>query len=89
METFNLNNEHLVHPFEPKAVDYWTRKWGIKAQQLHEAILETGSIRPKVLRDHLAGKGLIFTWPGALRKLRKQIRILAAKFNGSYYEEPH
>lgn len=87
MQTFNLNKEHLVYPYEPKAVRYWTKKWGIKAQQLHEAILETGSIRPKVLRAHLANKGVILTWPGMIRKIKNNFYVLSKKFNGSYYEE--
>jgi len=84
MLTFKLNKETLVYPYKPKVVNYWTKKWGIKTQQLNEAILETGSIRSRVLRAHLAKKGIIFTMSGAVRSVKKWFITLSNKFNGTY-----
>jgi hypothetical protein len=87
MQTYKIENKNLEYPFEPRAINYWAKKWGINVQQVHDAILETGSIRPKVLREHLAKKGIIFSLSGYLRKLRSSLTLLMAKYNGSYYDE--
>jgi hypothetical protein len=32
---------------------YWTKKWGITNAQLNDAILQTGSLRTRVIRHYL------------------------------------
>jgi hypothetical protein len=36
---------------------YWTKKWRVNAQQINEAILETGSVNLKDIKNVLKKKG--------------------------------
>ena len=47
----------FIHPEDDNDVAYWTHKWGVNARQINDAILETGSIRTKDIRDVLIKKG--------------------------------
>ena len=48
-----------LDPFEGNEIRYWTRKWGITADQLHAAIMDTGSSEVSELEASLKSKGAI------------------------------
>ncbi|MBA3665358.1 MAG: DUF3606 domain-containing protein [Bacteroidetes bacterium] len=76
---FNLHDNQVIYPCERKQINFWAKKWGIRAQELNEAILETGSIKRKVLKSYLEKKGILFSVSGSLRKLKSQIQMMADK----------
>jgi len=78
---FNLHENQVIYPCEHKQVNYWAKKWGVKAQQLNDAILETGSIKRKVIKNYLEKKGIIFSVSGSLLTLRKRMKQLIDSFN--------
>ncbi len=43
----------LIHPEDSSNILYWTKKWGISARQLSDAILHTGSVSPARLKEYL------------------------------------
>lgn len=43
----------LVHPEDSSNILYWTKKWGVSARQLSDAILHTGSINSVQLKEYL------------------------------------
>ncbi|MGZ3919025.1 MAG: DUF3606 domain-containing protein [Bacteroidia bacterium] len=78
---FNLHENQVIFPCEHKQVNYWAKKWGVKAQQLNDAILETGSIKRKVIKDYLEKKGIIFSVSGTIRKLKNRVKEFLDKFD--------
>lgn len=52
----------LICPGELEEVAFWTKKWRITVDQLHDAIIETGSINIKELKEHLIQKGVLFSF---------------------------
>lgn len=77
---FNLHKNQIIYPCENKQLNFWAKKWGVKADQLNEAIIQTGSINRTVIKNYLERKGVIFSLSGAVRSLRDKIRLLADKF---------
>lgn len=57
--TAMIYTTEYLDPMETAQVQYWSRKWRITCNQLFDAILDTGSMRINVLRQHLENKGLI------------------------------
>jgi hypothetical protein len=43
----------LIHPEDSSNVLYWTKKWGVSARQLRDAILHTGSVNSMQLKEYL------------------------------------
>ncbi len=43
----------LIHPEDSNNILYWTKKWGVSARQLSDAILHTGSVNPACLKEYL------------------------------------
>jgi hypothetical protein len=62
--------DHIIYPGETAQVNYWTKRWGIDAAQLHEAILQTGSLRVKEIREYLKKKKFSFTVTGIKQFIR-------------------
>lgn len=60
----------IIYPGEIAQVNYWTRKWGISRAELHEAILETGSLRVAEIKNYLKKKRVSFSLPGLLQFIR-------------------
>lgn len=54
--------EQFICPGELEEVTFWTKKWGITVDQLNDAIIETGSINIKELKEHLIQKGVLFSF---------------------------
>lgn len=77
---FNLHKNQIIYPCENKQVNFWAKKWGVKADQLNEAIIQTGSIKRKVIKSYLEKKGFIFSISGSIRKIKNKIRQMANKF---------
>lgn len=46
-----------IHPEDQNDLAYWTRKWGVNAREINDAILETGSVRLEDIKNVLARKG--------------------------------
>jgi hypothetical protein len=68
---FDLHQKEFIYPCESKDMKFWSRKWGISPNQLNEAILQTGSIKRKVLRKYLEKKGVLFSFAGLFRNTKK------------------
>lgn len=62
--------DHIIYPGETAQVNYWTRKWGISRADLHEAIMATGSLRVRELKDHLKRKRMSFSFSGLLQFIK-------------------
>lgn len=77
---FNLHKNQIIYPCENKQVNFWAKKWGVKADQLNEAIVQTGSIKRKVIKSYLEKKGFIFSISGSIHKIKNKIRQMANKF---------
>jgi hypothetical protein len=43
----------LIHPEDSSDVRYWAKKWGVSARQIFDAIIDTGSLDPKQIRQVL------------------------------------
>ncbi len=43
----------LIHPEDAVNLLYWTKKWGVSIQRLHDAILYTGSVNPTKVKEYL------------------------------------
>lgn len=71
MSLYNFNKTAVIYPWEQDQVNSLVRKWRISANQLNEAILETGSINRRVIRQYLEQKGVILSFG----KLMKYIRV--------------
>jgi hypothetical protein len=69
----NSMENQLIYPGEASQVSYWTKRWGITAGELHEAILETGSLGVNEIRGYLLKKNCSFTFKGIIQFLRLQI----------------
>lgn len=54
-----MYTKEYLDPMETAQVQYWSKKWRITSNQLFDAIIDTGSMRINVLRQHLESKGLI------------------------------
>jgi len=70
------SDSDLILPYDRLQVDYWTRKWGISQKQLHDAILDTGSIKTSVIRSYLEKKGQVFTLRGFMKGVKIRIAAL-------------
>jgi hypothetical protein len=64
------NRTQLIYPGDREQVYFWTKKWRVTDGQLNEAIIETGSIQVKVIKNYLAEKGLVFSFPHFIRRLK-------------------
>ena len=71
MAFYNLNKTTVIYPWEQDQVNHLTKKWRISALDLNQAILETGSINRRVIKNYLVQKGVILS----LRRLWKFIKI--------------
>jgi hypothetical protein len=80
MTSFDLN-EDIIYPYESQQMNFWAKKWGIQTSELHEAIIQTGSINRKVIREYLENKGIVFSLSGFMLKLRNRLALFADKFN--------
>jgi len=45
--------DNFIHPEDAGNIVYWTKKWGVSIQQLHEAILYTGSLNSEKVKAYL------------------------------------
>lgn len=61
MRNQNGNKNELIYPSDNDQVIFWTKKWGISAKQLNDAILETGSVNVKEIKHYLCRKGILFS----------------------------
>lgn len=62
--------DRIIYPGEAAQVKYWTRRWGISRAELHEAILETGSLRVAEIKNYLKKKQFSFSLSGLLQLIR-------------------
>lgn len=65
--------ETFIYPGEKDQVNFWTKKWGVTAGQLNEAILQTGSIRANEIRSYLVDKGMLFSFSNVVIYLKNLI----------------
>ena len=47
----------VIHPEDQNDLAYWTRKWGVNARQINDAILETGCTRMEDIKNVLRKNG--------------------------------
>lgn len=67
-----------LHPWDSNEMVQWSRKLGISYQQLNDAVIDTGSLNIKDIRNYLREKGVLFS----LEKLRQYLtRIIHSSFN--------
>jgi hypothetical protein len=45
--------DNFIHPEEQGNLQYWSKKWGVSSYQLHEAIMNTGTLSADKLRQYL------------------------------------
>ena len=57
MNYFTTSKRSVIRPEDQNDLAYWTRKWGVNARQINDAILETGSIRLEDIKYVLRKKG--------------------------------
>ncbi|MCW3072494.1 MAG: hypothetical protein JWO44_2384 [Bacteroidetes bacterium] len=62
--------DHIIYPGETAQLNYWTRKWGVSRAELHEAIMQTGSLRAWEIKEHLKKKRISFSLSGILQFIR-------------------
>lgn len=51
----------FIYPGETTQMDYWTKRLGINKMQLHEAIMETGSLKVEDIKNYLRKKKFSFS----------------------------
>jgi len=71
--TININKNmenNIIYPGEAAELNYWTRKWGVSRMELHEAILQTGSLQVKEIKGHLKKKRFRFSPSGVLQFIK-------------------
>jgi hypothetical protein len=68
-------DEELLYPGDKERTFFWTKRWGITNAQLNDAIIETGSINTRILRNHLAEKGLIFSFSFFLERILDRKKV--------------
>jgi hypothetical protein len=61
MMLFKSKEESEIIPYESTTIDSWAKKWGVQTQQLNEAIVSTGSLQVKVIKNYLEQKGDIIS----------------------------
>jgi hypothetical protein len=77
---FNLHRRQAVFPFDGSHLNAMARRWGIQPNDLTDAIMQTGSLKRRVIRNYLAKKGLVFTLNGLFYHTRKRLGKFIAKF---------
>ncbi len=71
MKLFNFYGyETSIYPGERDLVNFWTAKWGVSKEQLHEAIIETGSIDTRKIKTYLINKGFVFSFFGVINYIK-------------------
>jgi hypothetical protein len=70
----NLLNQHnmsqfIIHPEEPRDLNRWATKWGISEQQVRLAIIETGCVDSRNIKEYLRKKGTFFSFRNFALKL--------------------
>jgi hypothetical protein len=81
MILFDLRSNEAVFPFENDRVMRMARRWGVKRDQIEEAIIQTGSLKRAVIRDYLAKKGVVFSFSGFFFLTRKRWKVMISKLN--------
>ena len=72
-----IDIHETVHPESPENLELWAGKWRLTPQQIKNAILETGRIDAKSLRDHLRKDNILYhPWKGARVILNKTIHTI-------------
>lgn len=56
MQTTEIRN---IHPEDNNDMTYWINKWGVNTKTIYDAIIDTGSLNPLVIRQHLKEKGML------------------------------
>jgi hypothetical protein len=65
--------EQIIYPGETAKVNYWLKRWGITMDELNEAILETGSLKRKELKNYLKRKKIPLSLSGIFRFIRLSV----------------
>ena len=67
----------FIHPEDINNLNYWTKKWGVSARQLNDAILYTGSLNTTRIKNYLK-KDLWYYSPvlGFWKLLKTKIKII-------------
>lgn len=60
----------IIYPGERAIVSYWTKKWSISVSELHEAILETGSLDAWRIKEYLKRKKRSFSFHGIVQRIK-------------------
>jgi hypothetical protein len=63
----------FIYPGEDTQVEFWTKRLGVTRAQLHEAILETGSLKVPEIKKYLRKKKFPLTFSGIVTYLKLNI----------------
>lgn len=77
---FKMNKKTKIYPYDIDHVIFWTKKWGIKNNQLNEAIIATGSLEASVIKNYLIKNGVIVSVSGLLSNFKSGYNKLVAKW---------
>lgn len=69
----------LEQPGEYQEAEYWAQEWGVSLEQLNDAILHTGTLDIRALREYLEAKGIIVNPFVKLIKTIKQLLVSVYK----------
>lgn len=66
-----------IHPEVTGHMEYWSRKWGVSTRQLHNAIMETGTLDAAALKSQLkANSWLHHPFRMSVRALRTTVNFI-------------
>jgi hypothetical protein len=55
-----VSDNNFVHPEEPSNLNHWSKKWGVSTRDIHDAILVTGTLSTRKLKEHLRRDSFIY-----------------------------
>ncbi|MBA2612169.1 MAG: hypothetical protein H0U95_09370 [Bacteroidetes bacterium] len=66
-----FSKRSVIHPEDKTDLIYWTKKWRVNVRQINDAILETGSVKLKDIKNVLRRKGELGSFSLWLYKIFK------------------
>ena len=69
------NSDIIVNPDSPADLGIWAKRWGVSHTEVYNAILETGSLRSKILKEYVRRDKWIY------HPVAETAKIIRAGFN--------
>lgn len=73
------SQKFVIHPEDNTNMNYWTKKWSVSCRDINNAILETGSVDPLIIKNTLRKNHLLPNWFYKTMLLIKDIRNIPRK----------